>query len=444
MSYEEKRVGVDLLVGGFGALNGQSCPGVGWVALDEGDDGAVTVRYRDVLEDVPSPTWLASLGSVVVAVLENTGELASLSVSRRDGYPVTSRLSRVKVPGEGPTHAALMRDDRGGVKVVVADYGDGTIAVHGLDASGRLTAATQSIPASPGLHGPLPAQRGPHAHWVLPLPDGRVLTTDLGADRIHVHRWRDGILVREASLVLPPGTGPRDMHLLPLADGGWRVAVVGEWGCDVTILDMSCVDGAPALDSADRPEANPSDAGERAARRSQCISLPAAAGDQAASLAFVPDPTWRVESAGRRGTSSTLGSDGMVYVGLRGSDRIVALRWSDGRLSVIQPSSRGISTPLTAEMDVREVDAREMDAQGKVMRKRAPQNGVAAEPDGLWRENGVSSGGGRPRQILAYGRLLVVSNETADHLDVFRIDNDGRPVWCGGAHVASPTVALPI
>lgn len=40
-------------------------------------------------------------------------------------------------------------------------------------------------------------------------------------------------------VVLEPGTGPRDQHLLPVASDDlahdWRVAVVGEWGGTVFV-----------------------------------------------------------------------------------------------------------------------------------------------------------------------------------------------------------------
>ncbi|TPX00975.1 beta-propeller fold lactonase family protein, partial [Schumannella luteola] len=82
--------------------------------------------------------------------------------------------------------------------------------------------------------GPLPAQEGPHAHHVHVLPDGRVLTLDLGADRLHVHeRLADGSLARTDSLALPPGTGPRDLHALPSGE----LALLGEWSCELLVLD---------------------------------------------------------------------------------------------------------------------------------------------------------------------------------------------------------------
>jgi len=66
------------------------------------------------------------------------------------------------------------------------------------------------------------------------LPDGRVLTLDLGADRMHVHRRAaDGSLERVRSIPLPPGTGPRDLVGLPSGE----LALLGEWSCELLILD---------------------------------------------------------------------------------------------------------------------------------------------------------------------------------------------------------------
>ncbi|WP_314685785.1 beta-propeller fold lactonase family protein [uncultured Bifidobacterium sp.] len=443
--------GANLLVGGFGPLAGETSPGIEWLHLtrvphdggspshaggapdagvdpDDGDGVAVSPRF--VLFDVPSPTWLASRDDLVLAVLENTGELASFRWEPEgDGRhmygpfhidgPSMKLLSRVPVPGSGPTHAAACLDDRGEGRVVVADYGDGTIAVHPLDAAGRLGIALQTLRPDPkDGHGPLPAQDGPHAHWALPLPDGRLLTTDLGTDRIHVHRWHAGRLVRIGSVVLAPGTGPRDMHVLPMSGGGWRVAVVGEWGNDVTVLEP--YDPRPGRGaSACEADGEDPDGGMRVVQR---IALGGVEGDQAASLAFVPGVLATDASGpdadapdedgfapgGDGGADAAVGDGpddhggwgeaafGMVYVGLRGSDRIVVLRWRDGALSMPR---RGVSVP---------------------------------------------SGGGRPRHILALDRLLVVSNETSSRVAFFRVGADGVPMPVGGTLVGSPTVALPM
>ena len=127
-------------------------------------------------------------------------------------------VERLDVAGQYPCHLAIA-----GGHPVVACYGDGVVWTPG-----------EAIAGSPDDHGPLPAQEGPHAHHVLPLADGRVLTLDLGTDRVYLHHW-SGDAARSAydELALPPGTGPRD--LLPLPDG--RIALLGEWSCELLLLE---------------------------------------------------------------------------------------------------------------------------------------------------------------------------------------------------------------
>src|SRR5690606_13277021 len=85
---------------------------------------------------------------------------------------------------------------------------------------------------------------GPHAHHVLVLPDARVLTLDLGTDELHVHERRaDGLLRRVSTRSLPAGTGPRDLQVLPSG----RIALLGEWSCELLILDPQTLDVQQAL-----------------------------------------------------------------------------------------------------------------------------------------------------------------------------------------------------
>lgn len=374
-----------LLVGGFGALRGSSCPGIERVELRvrtdaDGVVGPVSLSKEGVLADVPSPTWLTRDGDRLYAMLEDTNEIALFRIESDEGVTCLALLSRVPTPGTWPTHAAVVVDDLGGRNLVVANYADGHVCVHPIASDGTLSEASQML-AGEG-RGPLPAQEGPHAHWILPLPDGRVLSTDLGADRIHVHRWESGRLVRVGSVELDAGTGPRDMHLLPVAgdqDGQWRVAVVGEWGGTVTVL-------GPASSRED---------GSDGIRVLQTVDLGADDLDQAASLAFIPWTTLRHEDTGVASES------GMAYVGLRGSERIVALEWDGGRLSRL----------------------------------------AAVEEPG-WRGRGVDCGGSRPRHILPIGDLLLVANEVSNNLTVFRITPDGEPVHVIDYPSGSPTVSV--
>ncbi|KAB8294331.1 lactonase family protein [Bifidobacterium avesanii] len=374
---------LDILTGGFGSLQGSHSPGIERYVLGV-DEDAVTVEHRELLSDVPSPAWLERDdnrdGDMLYAALENSNELAALRIERPQSDRVALTLvSRVPVPGVHPTHVAVTADDSGHRHAIVADYVDGTVVVFPVFADGSLGPAAQVLHGEG--HGPLPAQEGPHAHWVLPLPDGRVLTTDLGADRIHVHRWHDGELTRVGAVTLAPGTGPRDMHVLPSHDGSLRIAVVDEWGDTVTVLGCDTNGGEPA----DLQVLQTVDLGGDDDPR-----------DQAASLAYAPD----VVIAGNDGASAY---PGFAYVGLRGSERIVTLRWDGDRLQRLAP----------------------IDAPG-------------------WQGRGIFSGGSRPRHLRLIGRYLIAANEVSDDLSVFRIAPNGEPIPCGNVPVGSPAVILPL
>ncbi|OXM99985.1 lactonase family protein [Bifidobacterium vansinderenii] len=367
---------VDLLIGGYGALQGSNGRGIELCTLHaQTNDG--TLHHERLLSDVPSPSWLerdrSSATDTVYAVLENSRGLVALRV---DGDHETRSLTLIScedVPGDGPTHVAVAVDDNGRKHAITANYVSGSISVFPINEDGTLGGVSQTLQGNPEEgHGPLPAQEGPHAHWLLPLPDGRVLSTDLGADRIYIHQWNDGVLTRTGMVRLASGTGPRDMHLLPADDGSWRVAVVDEWGCTVTVL---------------QPDADDF-------RILQTVDLAAAPADQAASLAFIAESEYAERSASAD-TDDTDSADyaGMAYVGLRGSDRIVSLRW-DGET--------------------------------------------------LTRVSSVFSGGGRPRHLCAVGRYLVAANETEDHLTLFRVDENGTLATVDDLPIGSPTAVLPL
>ena len=380
-----------------------------------------------------------------------TSEVATnnTAINNTAAVPTLTELSRVPASGVSPTHAVVVTDDIGCKHLIVANYADGHVCVHPIAADGTLLEATQVL-AGEG-HGPLPAQEGPHAHWILQLPDDRVLSTDLGADRIYVHHWRSGELVRVGMVQLAAGTGPRDLHLLPVTDedattsgADWRVAVVGEWANTVTLLGP-----VPGISNkADGQNGDPAQSIDSdGIRVLQTVSLGGDAFDQAASLAFVP---WTVlcrnihqtmdsngssagaayRNPGSQNDDSTNDADahgtgikhdikpdspmngspmtipvdessaaGVAYVGLRGSERIVALAWDGERLSRLAPEY---------------------------------------EPG--WRGRGIDCGGSRPRHIMPVGKVLLVANEVSNNLTVFQLGPDGEPVRVTDLASGSPTV----
>jgi 6-phosphogluconolactonase len=205
------------LVAGHGPGLGGHAVGIGRALVMA--DGRVS--FRGVAAQVPSPSWLTVSNGIVYAALEETGEVASFRIDNG----ALRMLSRHRTAGAAPCHLAVAGD-----ALVVACYRTGVVGVHIIDADGAAGPLAQSLSAEG--HGPRDAQAGPHAHHVLTLSDGRVLTLDLGADKLHVHGWSDGVLTRVASVDFPAGTGPRDLCKLP--DG--NIAALGEWGCDVFVL----------------------------------------------------------------------------------------------------------------------------------------------------------------------------------------------------------------
>lgn len=387
---------MDILVGGFGKLHNAACPGIEQLALDTSSNSgdAKVLRRERLLSDAPSPTWMeydvtGHGDRVLYAVLEDTNEVASFRIEGEGASLRLVELSRVPTPGHITNHVAFVRDDEGHGHVITANYGDGHVCVHPVTDDGVILEAAQVLQGEG--HGPLPAQDCPRAHWVQPLPDGRVLTSDLGADRVYVHHWEHGELVRESEVVLAPGTGPRDQHLLPVASDDlvhhWRVAVVGEWGGTVTLL-------GPA-----------SDAGSPEVRVLQTVSLgpdKLPQPDQSASLAFVPWSVLRGEASNALTDTqpdATAGVSGLAYVGLRGSERIVTLAWDGERLS-------RLDTP---------------DVPG-------------------WRGRGIDCAGKRPRHLLAVGNLLLAADEVSDNVAVCRLAADGEPKLVETLSSGAPTV----
>ncbi len=258
-----------LVIGAYGPDMGGSARGI--AAAASVPDGPVALSGEGPGE--ASPSWLAVRGERMVATLEGAGSLAWFA-REGDGWRPDGVTELV---GESPCHAAFLDDDT----VAVACYGDGAVVV---------VRAGEARPAQrlEGVgSGPLPAQEGPHAHHVHVLPDGRVLTLDLGADRLHVHARTDaGLLERVDSLAVPPGTGPRDLHALPSGE----LALLGEWSCELLVLD-------PAGHEFEIV---------------QILALPGATPgrDQAAALA--------------------VGDDGrFLYAGVRGADRIAVVALED-------------------------------------------------------------------------------------------------------------------
>ncbi|NEM90346.1 beta-propeller fold lactonase family protein [Galbitalea soli] len=262
-------------VGAYTDDMGGSSTGITRLARDA--DGAL--QNRGIAAGSDSPSFLRRSGDVIYAAGEGG---PTISAFRVDGEELRF-LGLQDAAGTSPCSLGVVAHGR---LLVAACYGDGVVDVHPIAPDGTLGRTSQSLRAT-GT-GPHSVQDGPHAHDVLQVSDTLVLTTDLGADRIHLHLVDENGLTRTGAIELPPGTGPRDLLLHPSG----AIWVLGELSLQILVITR----------------------GPEGFVVSAPVPIPGATeGDHAAALALSAD--------GRH-----------AYTGLRGSNRIAVLRVEeDGR-----------------------------------------------------------------------------------------------------------------
>lgn len=191
----------------------------------------------DAIGGIPNPSFLAlhPTEPYLYAVSETTefqgrdgGGVFAYSIDP-DGHalhPLNAQPSH----GGAPCYVSVTPD---GAHVLVANYVGGNVAALPVRSDGRLGEAS-SIQQHEGSSINEQRQEAPHAHCILPDPDGsHVLAVDLGIDRIVVYRLEAGRLVREGSTSLHPGAGPRHMVFHP---DGTKAFVINELDSTVTTL----------------------------------------------------------------------------------------------------------------------------------------------------------------------------------------------------------------
>lgn len=218
----------------------------------------------------PSPSFVAQHPSlpVLYAVGEQDGTFRAFSVG--DGGALAP-LGEPAAAGAAACHIAV---DPAGRVASVACWGSGQVLVYALDAAtGAITGRTDAAPAVDPYAGvpeselvaPRPdyAPRVSRAHFTEFLPDGRVLTIDLGYDLARVWRVAGARFELDHELVFPYGVGPR--HVAAAADG--RLYVICEYAVAVFVLALGA-DGRYSIASSSPVRRAPREAGEYAAHLS--------------------------------------------------------------------------------------------------------------------------------------------------------------------------------
>lgn len=151
-----------------------------------------------------SPSFLAIHDGRVYAVSESSNRVGAYAIEPV-GDGALTLINSVSSGGSGPAHLSV---DASGKYVLVANYGDGAVAVLPVRGDGGLDAAIQNPNA------------GANAHQILTAPGGRaVLVPCKGADRVVQYTFdpQTGALAPNGAVTTAAGAGPR--HLAFSADG---------------------------------------------------------------------------------------------------------------------------------------------------------------------------------------------------------------------------------
>jgi 6-phosphogluconolactonase len=197
------------------------------------DESTGALEAVQTVSGVASPSFLAlhQNGKTLYAVNEAQGSEAVSSFKVEAGTGKLSPLNQQPSHGTAPCYVSL---DPTGRCVLIANYGNGIVAIYPVGTDGSLGAASdvvQHVGSSSNRR-----QAGPHAHSILIDPSGRfVLSADLGCDRIFVYRL-DAATGKLTPNEVPhaqvsSGAGPRHIRFHP---GGKLVFVNNEIDSTVT------------------------------------------------------------------------------------------------------------------------------------------------------------------------------------------------------------------
>jgi 6-phosphogluconolactonase len=187
------------------------------------DEGDPTLVPRGLAAEIENPAFLAldaerlrlfAVGETGRFEGQPTGSVSAFQIDADTGE--LTLINRRSSRGAGPCHIILDRDGR---HVLVANYGDGSVAVLPVGEDGALGEATAFVQHSGSSVNP-DRQTGPHAHCVTLDPSSELaFVCDLGLDQVlayKIDRERGTLGPHDPPFTrLQPGAGPRHMAFHP-------------------------------------------------------------------------------------------------------------------------------------------------------------------------------------------------------------------------------------
>ena len=142
------------------------------------------------------------------------GTMSAFAIDPATGH--LNYLNQQSTHGTAPCYTSIEPQGR---YCLVANYETGNLCVLPIQKDGSLGEATDTVQFS-GSGPNLERQEGPHAHMVLPSPNGGfILAVDLGTDRLmafRLNRERGTLSPADPPWTqLPAGTGPRHLAFHP-------------------------------------------------------------------------------------------------------------------------------------------------------------------------------------------------------------------------------------
>jgi 6-phosphogluconolactonase len=210
------------------------------------DPSSGKLTPRGLAAETPNPSWLVLHPNGKWAYAANeSGKQSSISAFAVDTNSAKlTLLNKLPAAGEDPCYLSF---DKTGKYLFVANYTSGNVVVFPILPDGKLGEHTALVNDAGTLGPNKQRQEAPHAHWIEPDMNNRVVfVADLGLDAILIYGFDsetgklsgpspDGFL---STIRLAPGTGPR--HAL-LSQNNEALYVLGELGSTLTLCLPSAV-----------------------------------------------------------------------------------------------------------------------------------------------------------------------------------------------------------